>query len=161
MPDSKSLVWLRPITENKELALSDFSDDEDVHKRLGGYWVLKGDGERAKTINRALLNNQKVYVAGVSKGRVLRVLEITTTPELPIQETERSGSRVYKREAEQAQLLQVNGSSWATNFKEETGQLATPERIRLHTKECDDSNWVGCKIAFPLNSNPKIYSMNK
>ncbi|MCB9759145.1 MAG: hypothetical protein H6739_04835 [Alphaproteobacteria bacterium] len=163
---SGPVLWLRHVTGHEDLKLSALDEDapeEEVHRRIGGYWQLGLSGPRARPIRQALTDGRPVLVVGVAGARVVRVLEVVKEPDEPIEQIETTGVAVFRRQAVQPQALRWPGDSsarWGTRFKAVQGLEKSPIRVRLHTATLDDSSWIGRPVqgVKAIPQNPGLYS---
>lgn len=151
--DRGPLIWVRPVpgSESHGLdALAGGSSEEEVHRRIGGYWAtpqhlgLAGARGRGGMIREALRAGRRVFVLGRVGDTIVRVVEVSEEPYLPPEREEFTGSVEARLATTQSSTLDwpsARSGRWGTEYDTEIPK--SPRRVRLHTATVDDREWIG------------------
>lgn len=146
--------------------LSEDADDEEVHTRVGGYWVTGRLGGRAAEVQAALAQDRRVLIVGVHRGAVVRVLQVGWREDFPMPRTfEHGDGRTFLRWAHPPRWVAHPtrpGKNFATAYRE-VDVVGQPElRVRYHTHWFDDEAWVGRLLddgGGRIPQTPPLYSI--
>ena len=163
------LIWVRPVNGAETHALGPLLDgaaEEEVHQRIGGYWILGfgARGSRGAQIRDALQAGRRVFVLGKVGNKVLRMVEVSRDPYLPPAPRERIGTLTFDVADAQSRTLEWPGGGlgrWGTEFL--TGGPGSATRVRIHTASVDDGEWVGRMLAGPSlrGQNPGLFTTDE
>jgi hypothetical protein len=115
-----------------------------VAQRVGGYWPMGlKPGKKAERVYNALGADRPVYVIATYKAHVIRVMQVSLQPSMPIgnPEVDLLGNE-FRPLAIQPNLYQwpgQNGTPWACRYSSE--QVGTKTRILL--APTNDLAWIG------------------
>ena len=118
-----------------------------VAQRIGGYWPMGLDrGRKADRVQSALGANRRVYVIATWQAKVIRVMQMSLKPSMPIgnPETDVLGNSFVPL-ANQPAVYQwpgQDGAVWACRYK--SPEVGTKTRIMLAPTE--DSAWIGERL---------------
>lgn len=149
---------LPPLTEDAE--------EEEVHTRVGGYWVTGRTGGRAAEVQAALAQGRTVLVVGIHLGVIVRVLKVGWRRDFPMPERfEHTDGRTFIRWAHPPRWVAHPahpGRDFATAYREVDPEGPVELRVRYHTHPFDDEGWSGRALEESgqrVPQNPPLYSL--
>lgn len=141
-------------------ALTEDAEEEEVHARVGGYWVTAGSGGRAAEVQAALRGGRQVLVVGMDRGLVIRVLKVIAGEDFPMpREFIHGEGRLFHRWAHQPRWVDYPGrpgQRFGTAYVEVGVAAGRSEvRVRYHTRSFDDGAWVGRRLDTGAGAIPR------
>lgn len=122
---------------------------EEVHERVGGYWIISTKEEgRGGSVRRALVAGRRVFVVGFHRRRVVRALEVVPAEDFSMPKRIDDQGSVLLRLRKQPRWTEWPDSRskrWATVYGGNVGGKRRT-RVRYHTRDVQDEDWIGRQL---------------
>ena len=130
-----------------------------VAQRIGGYWPMGLDrGRKADRVQSALAANRPVYVIATWQARVIKVMQVSMQPSMPIGNPETDVlDNSFVPLANQPALYKWPGQAgavWACRYM--SPEVGTKTRIMLAPTE--DAAWIGERLGLGVGVTNRYWN---